>query len=90
MRLLETFSVTTAESERGLSEMNSVLTKDRKRLGSARLSSLMTVSMETAHPSRFNAGRFLKVFDEKFGPVLKSDFQRKTHMRISESDRFSI
>ena len=82
MRLLETFSVTTAESERGLSEMHRVLTKDRTRLGSARLSSLMTVSLVTAHPSRFNAGRFLKVFDETFGPVLKSDLKRKTHMNL--------
>jgi hypothetical protein len=83
VRLVDTFSSTSAESERGFSEMNRVLTDDRSQLGSKRLSLLMQGSLATASSRDFNPHRFLDLFRPRFAALLRE----KKLVRIHSDSR---
>ncbi len=88
--LLETFSSTTAESERGFSEMNRVQTKERSRLTAKRTSSLMTLSLVTPASLRFNPVKFLPALEEKFSPYLKREYIPKVaDDKVAQFHRFA-
>lgn len=90
VQLNDIFSSTTAESERGFSEMNRVLTKDRTRLIARRLSSVMSVSLITPPVVQFKVSDALRqLFHQLIFPYLSSAPKSKAEPDTKEFYSFA-